>query len=116
MSPRPKKPRNCACPHRPPGCSVFKPAGIPLKELDQILLPLDELEAMRLCDGEGLSQEEAGLRMGVSRGTVQRLVAAGRKKLIEAIVGGNAVVMAAGEVDAPESAPGRGVGVPGPVD
>jgi predicted DNA-binding protein (UPF0251 family) len=93
MSPRPKKPRNCACPHRPPGCSVFKPAGTPLKDLEQVSLPHDELEALRLCDGEGLTQEEAGALMGVSRGTVQRLVAGGRKKVIDAIVAGRALVL-----------------------
>jgi len=93
MSPRPKKPRHCACPHRPPGASVYKPAGIPLKDLEQVPLPQDELEALRLCDSEGLSQEEAGLRMGVSRGTVQRLVIAGRKKMIDAIVGAQVLVL-----------------------
>lgn len=93
MSPRPRKPRNCACPHRPPGCSVFKPAGTPLMDLEQVLLLHDELEALRLCDGEGLTQEAAGARMGISRGTVQRLVASGRKKVIEAIVAGRALVI-----------------------
>jgi predicted DNA-binding protein (UPF0251 family) len=93
MSPRPKKPRCCACPHRPPGLSVFKPAGTPLADLEQVPLPHDELEALRLCDGEGLTQEQAGERMGISRGTVQRLVAAGRKKVIDAIVVGRALVM-----------------------
>ncbi len=93
MSPRPKKPRNCACPHRPPGSSVFKPAGTPLKDLELVRLYHDELEALHLCDGEGLTQEEAGERIGVSRGTVQRLVASGRKKVIDAIVAGRALVV-----------------------
>jgi uncharacterized protein len=93
MSPRPKKPRICACPHRPPGCSVFKPAGIPLKDLSRIDLHHDELEALRLCDSEGLSQEAAGTQMGVSRGTVQRLVIAGRKKVVDAIVTVQALVL-----------------------
>lgn len=93
MSPRPKKPRNCACPHRPPGSLVFKPAGTPLMDLEQVPLQHDELEALRLCDGEGLTQEEAGERMGVSRGTVQRLVTAGRKKVIDAIVAGQALIL-----------------------
>jgi uncharacterized protein len=93
MTPRPKKPRCCACPHRPPGLAVFKPAGTPLTELEQVPLHHDELEALRLCDGEGLTQEQAGAQMGVSRGTVQRLVAIGRKKVIDAIVVGQALVM-----------------------
>lgn len=93
MSPRPKKPRNCACPHRPPGCAIYKPAGIPLSQLQQTPLAPDELEALRLCDGEGLSQAGAGERMGISRGTVQRLVAAGRKKLVDALILGHALVL-----------------------
>lgn len=86
MSPRPTKPRNCACPHRPPGAQVFKPAGIPLSELERIELRLDEYEALRLCDLEGLTQEEAGEQMGISRGTVQRLVTSGRRKIVASLV------------------------------
>jgi len=93
MSPRPKKPRNCTCPHRPAGSTVFKPAGTPLKELGKIFLAPDELEALHLCDGEGLTQDEAGQRMGVSRGTVQRLAAGGREKVIKAIVEGRALII-----------------------
>ncbi len=50
-----------------------------------IILNLDELEAMRLVDGENLTQDEAGVLMGVSRGSVWRLLQSGRKKLITAI-------------------------------
>ena len=71
----------------------MKPAGIPTKDLDQIILEIDELEALRLCDGNGLSQAEAGKRMGISRGTVQRLVTSGRKKLISVIVKCQALVI-----------------------
>jgi len=46
---------------------------------------------MYLCDSEGLTQEEAGARMGVSRGTVQRLLAAARKKIVDALVTGTDV-------------------------
>jgi uncharacterized protein len=93
MTPRPRKPRNCECPHRPPGSQVFKPAGIPLKDLDRIELDQDELEALRLCDKEGLTQAEAGVLMAVSRGTVQRLVTSGRHKLITAVVGCHALLI-----------------------
>ena len=92
MSPRPKKPRRCHC----PGCRsemIFKPAAMPMKDLEQVVLYHDEAEAMLLCDERGLTQEEAGLKMGVSRGTVQRLVASGRKKLIGAIFAGHALVI-----------------------
>ena len=92
MSPRPKKPRHCDCPHRSAGM-IMKPAGIPTKDLDKITMEIDELEALRLCDGCGLSQAEAGKRMGISRGTVQRLVASGRKKMIRAIIESQALVI-----------------------
>lgn len=71
---------------------VFKPAGTPLYEMEQILIFSDELEALRLCDLEGLVQEEAGKKMGVSRGTVQRLLASARKKIARALVEGSALV------------------------
>jgi len=93
MSPRPKKPRNCNCPHRLPGTTLIKPAGIPSKELQKVILELDELEALRLCDVEGLSQAEAGEQMSISRGTVQRLVTSGRYKTADAIINCRALVI-----------------------
>ena len=92
MSPRPKKPRHCDCPHRPAGM-IMKPAGVPTRSLAKIILDVDELEALRLCDGEGLSQAEAGERMGISRGTVQRLVTSGRRKMVTAIIECSALVI-----------------------
>ena len=91
MSPRPKKIRRCE--GRLCG-KAFKPTGIPLGELRQISLERDELEALKLCDREGLSQAQAGEKMGVSRGTIQRLLASARKKVAEAITGGAALVFA----------------------
>ncbi len=89
MSPRPRKERHCECRF----CGrAFKPSGRPMGELEQIRLRLDELEALRLCDLEGLSQAEAGGRMGVSRGTVQRLLAGARAKTAKALCQGCALV------------------------
>lgn len=93
MSPRPKKPRNCTCPYRAKYEQVYKPAGIPLSQLEVVPFNHDELEALFLCDGEDLTQEEAGVKMGVSRGTVQRLLAQGRKKLIRAVVETKAIAI-----------------------
>jgi len=89
MSPRPKKKRHCQC--RFFG-RAFKPTGRPMPELEQIPLARDELETLRLCDLEGLSQAEAGARMGVSRGTVQRLLANARRKTARAVCTGCALV------------------------
>jgi len=65
-----------------------------LGKLNQVVLGLDELEALRLCDLLGLSQEEAGTRMGVSRGTVQRLLSSARAKVADALVHGKAINIA----------------------
>ena len=63
-----------------------------MSELQKLDLHLDELEALRLCDFEGLTQEEAGERMGVSRGTVQRIITSARKKTAQALSEGQALV------------------------
>lgn len=81
--PRCKKERCC---RRFNGEMIFKPIAIPLKELAEVKIGLDEFEAMRLCDVEELDQAQAGERMGVSRGTIQRLLSSGRKKLISAFL------------------------------
>ena len=72
---------------------VFKPTCTPLRELRRIHLQQDELEALRLCDRQGLFQEQAGEKMGVSRGTVQRLLTSARQKVAEALTEGAALVM-----------------------
>ena len=95
--PRPRKQRTCRLYE---GDRVFKPRSIPLSGLKTIRLELDELEAMRLCDLEGLDQEAAGERMGVSRGTVQRLLKTGRANLIRALVESAALVIEDGDDNA----------------
>jgi len=89
MSPRCKKPRHCRCTFKG---KAFKPAGIPMSEIDQIVLSQDELESLKLCDLDDLTQEEAGVRMGVSRGTVQRILSAARKKVATALARGKAII------------------------
>jgi predicted DNA-binding protein (UPF0251 family) len=93
--PRPRKRRICRSFR---GDRVFKPRSLPMSELDTIHLDLAELEALRLCDLDDLTQEEAGERMGVSRGTVQRLLSAARRKVAAALVGNAALVI--GDPDA----------------
>jgi uncharacterized protein len=65
---------------------MFRPEGAEHEKSEAVLLFCDELEALHLCDGEGLRQEDAGRCMGVSRGTVQRLLSTGRKKVATALV------------------------------
>ena len=89
MSPRQKKPRRCGCAFQG---SAFKPTGIPMSELERVVLYRDELEALKLCDLDGQTQEEAGRAMEVSRGTVQRLLASGRRKVAMTLTEGKALV------------------------
>ena len=85
---RPCCPRHIA--HRPPA-NYFKPAGIPLCELQEIELAADELEALRLADVEDLYHTEAAKRMRVSRQTFDRIVRRARMKVAEALVRGRAL-------------------------
>jgi len=95
--PRPRKQRFCQAYDGDP---VFKPRSIPMTELTAEEMRLSELEAMRLCDLEGLDQQEAGELMGVSRGTVQRLLKTGRAKVVRTLVNNQALVIRKGEEDA----------------
>lgn len=83
-----------------PPAGVFKPAGIPGRFLEEVVLGLDGLEALRLADLEGLYQEEAAARMGVSRATFGRIVADARRRVAEALVGGKLLRIEGGPVDA----------------
>ncbi|MFA6284886.1 MAG: DUF134 domain-containing protein [Desulfurivibrionaceae bacterium] len=88
--PRPKKIRHCQgrlCD------KAFKPARIPLAELQHIPLLQDEVESLRLCDLQGLTQEQAGQHMGISRGTVQRILTTARRKVAQALVEGAALII-----------------------
>jgi predicted DNA-binding protein (UPF0251 family) len=89
MCPRSKKPRLCECRFKG---KAFKPTGRPMSEVEQMSLSRDELEALKLCDLDDLTQEEAGARMGVSRGTVQRILSVARKKVAMALTQGKAIV------------------------
>ena len=88
--PRPRKHRCCRSYQAD---RIYKPQGVPMAELGLTEVAADEFEALRLCDGEGLDQAAAGLAMGVSRGTVQRLLQEARRKLVRAIVERRAVVI-----------------------
>jgi predicted DNA-binding protein (UPF0251 family) len=63
-----------------------------MSEVEQIPLLREELEVLKLCDLDDLTQEEAGSKMGVSRGTIQRILAIARKKVAKALSKGQAIV------------------------
>jgi predicted DNA-binding protein (UPF0251 family) len=85
-----------------PGSSLFKPAGVPACSLKEIVVTVDEFEALRLADYEGLYQEQAAEQMGVSRQTFGRIVEAARKKVTQALVEGLVLKIEGGEIEMAE--------------
>lgn len=80
-----------------PGATFFKPAGVPASVLRVARVDLDELEAMRLVDEEGLHQKQAAERMKVSQSTVARLLETGRRKVTHALTHGEALAIQQGD-------------------
>lgn len=93
--PRPFKNR---CIKAQPVSVVYKPAVIPARELEWVTLGLDEFEAIRLLDHEGMDQQQASEVMGVSRPTITRIYAMARKKIATALTLGQAICIEGGPV------------------
>ncbi|HOW50907.1 MAG TPA: DUF134 domain-containing protein [bacterium] len=94
--PRPRKFRRVG---RPPAFICFKPRAVPFRNLKKVVLSLDEFEAIRLADHEGLEHAAAAERMNISRPTFTRLIEAARRKTAQAIVEGAALLIEGGSVD-----------------
>ena len=97
---RPVKRRRIDC---VPGANYFKPAGIPLRDLEEIVLGLDELEAMRLTDLEKLYQQDAAEKMGVSRQTIGNILKSAHQKLADALLNGKALRISSLEDESEDS-------------
>ena len=74
-----------------PNVTYFKPAGVRMINIDEVILTLDEFEAIRLKDYEGLEQTKAAKKMNISQPTFQRLYESARRKIAEALVTGKAI-------------------------
>jgi len=83
---------------RLPEVTYYKPAGIPMRILDEVVINLDEIEAIRLADYENFYQEEAARRMNISRQTFGRTIEAAHRKIAEAILNGKAIRIEGGNV------------------
>lgn len=83
--PRPKQERQVAL---QPEVTYFKPRGVPLVQLEEARLLVEELEALRLADLEGMSQTEGAARMGISRHTFGRVLLSARRNVALALVKG----------------------------
>ena len=76
-----------------PEITVFKPVGVPVSKLASTTLELDELEALRLKDSQGLNQEECADQMNISTSTFQRVLNSAHQKVAQALLGGNSIII-----------------------
>ena len=74
----------------------FKPFGIPMRDLEPVILLFEEFEAIRLADYENLTQEEAAVKMNISRPTFTRLYDKARKSIARAFIEGKAIFIQGG--------------------
>ncbi len=91
--PRPKK---CRRVDFFPEYTYFKPRGRSMEELEEMVLNLEELEAMRLKDIEGFNQEQCAEHMHVSRQTFQNIIDSARRKVAQALTEGKAIHITGG--------------------
>lgn len=85
------RPRLCRRLHFKPKAHYFKPQGIPMRQLEEMVLTKEEMEAVKLKDFDGLEQIEASKKMNTSQSTFQRILASARLKIAETIVKGKAL-------------------------
>jgi uncharacterized protein len=91
------RPKKCRWVETEPGVTFFKPRGIPCRSLQQVVITVDELEAMRLADFLEMTQEEVAQRMQVSRPTVTRMLSRAHRVVAEALVHGKAICIEGGD-------------------
>ncbi|MFC2070911.1 DUF134 domain-containing protein [Chloroflexota bacterium] len=82
-----------------PETTYFKPVGIPMRLLEEVNISIEEAEAIRLKDLEGLEQEQCAERMSISRPTFQRVLEPARKKLADALLHGKAIKIDGGNFE-----------------
>jgi len=82
-----------------PQANYYKPRGIPLSVLEEVTLTVDEFEAIRLTDLEGLYQADAAEKMNISRQTLGRILESAHKKIADALVHGKALLIKGGPIE-----------------
>jgi len=91
------RPRKCRRVGAHPNVTYFKPRGVPLNRIKEISMPLEGLEALRLADYEGMSQEEAAAAMIISRPTFGRILSSARLCVAKALTEGLALSIQAAD-------------------
>ena len=99
------RPRKCRMVSSVPGVTYFKPAGIPMHSLEEVILTVEELESVRLKDLEGFDQTGCAEKMGVSRTTFSRILDSAREKIASALVKGKAIQINGGDYQFEEQSP-----------
>ncbi|MBN2695850.1 DUF134 domain-containing protein [bacterium] len=89
--------KRCRKLHSPPLYQGFKPKGVPARLIKKVTLHLEEYEAVKLADYDGLEHEEASLKMEISRSVFTRMLQDARKKIATAIVEGLELVISGGD-------------------
>jgi uncharacterized protein len=84
-----------------PEVKYYKPAGVPIRNVEEVCLSIEEVEAIRLKDLEGLEQEESAEMMNISRPTFHRVLSAAHYKIAEALFGGKAIRIGGGNFEIP---------------
>jgi uncharacterized protein len=91
------RPKCCRIVGSLPTVEYFKPRGIPLIDLEEVVLTVDEYETLKLADYEQLYQEQAAEKMQVSRQTFGRIILSAHYKLADALIHGKALKIEGGE-------------------
>lgn len=98
MRGRPKRKRRISF---VPEITYFKPAGVPLRKLQEEVLTLDEVEALRLSDIQNLDQETASKKMGIARITYLNVLHSAHKKVATSLIFGKSIQLKGGDIIMP---------------
>jgi len=109
------RPRNCRRVGFLPQATYYKPRGIPLAALQSVNLSVDEVEAIRLTDLEGLYQADAAEKMNISRQTLGRILESAHKKIADALTNGKAISIEGGPFELAIPVPPPVPPMPGPL-
>ena len=90
------RPQKCRFVKKSPLHTYFKPRGIPMTNLEEVRVTVDELEAIRLAYYKNLYHEDAAKKMTVSRQTFGRILASAHKKVGDGIINGKAIKIKGG--------------------
>ena len=104
------RPRRCRRVFFNPRITHFKPAGVFLRDMENVILTRDELEAIRLIDFEKVGQSKAGKKMKISQPTLSRVLKSAREKLADAVINGKAIKIKGGDFEMIQQR-GRGLGL-----